>query len=46
MGSIDNDAGLDKDGDVSDLVLAVTVGGPEEHVTRLSLGTGEMLAHG
>lgn len=45
VGSVDHDALLDKDADVLNGSLAVAALAPEEHVSWLSLGTGDVLAH-
>lgn len=45
MGSVDHDALLYKDTDVLNGSLAVAALAPEEHVSGLGLGTGDVLAH-
>lgn len=45
VGSVDHDALLDEDADVRNAGLAVTALAPEEHVSGLGLGAGDVLAH-
>lgn len=45
VSSVDDGAGLDKDGNMLHSAAALATSGPEEHVTGLSLGARNMLAH-
>lgn len=45
MGSVDHDTLPDKDADVGDAAGTVAVLTPEQHITRLRLGAGKVLAH-
>lgn len=44
MGRVDHDALADENADVGHVVRAVAVRGIEEHVARLGLGAGKVLA--
>lgn len=46
MSGVDHGASLDKDTDVLNASLAVAALAPEDEVTGLGLGTGNVLAHG
>lgn len=46
VGGVDHGAGLDKDTNVLNSSVAVAALAPEDQVTRLGLGTGNVLAHG
>lgn len=45
VGSVDHPAGLGEDANMGNVVGAVAVGGPEEHVTGLSVSARNVLAH-
>lgn len=46
MRGVDHVARSVEDADVPDLVGAVAVGGPEQHVAGLGVGAGDVAAHG
>ena len=44
VGRVDNDAFANENANVGHAVLAVAIRGPEEHITGLGFGAGQMLA--
>ena len=45
MGCIDHPAGPHEDANVSNAILAITIGGPEDQITCLGFGAGKVVAH-